>query len=216
MRDVLLENAMNSFLLLFVTIDPVGVTPVFAALSAHLPEAARHAAATRAVLLAAVIMVVFGLVGNDLLNALGIGLPAFRIAGGGLLFLLAIDMVFARHSGLRSTTQGEFHEAEHRQDISVFPLAFPLLAGPGALTTILLLTTGNAGEPGLLGTTLAGLVLVLLLTWAALRMTGPLLRVLGETGANVVGRLLGLLLAALAVQFMVDGVSAVLRAAMPA
>lgn len=211
MSDALLENVMNSFLLLFVTIDPVGVTPMFAALSAHLSDAARRSAATRAVLLAAVILVVFGLIGADLLLALGIGLPAFRIAGGGLLFLLAIDMVFARHSGLRSTTQDEFHEAEHRQDISMFPLAFPLLAGPGALTTILLLTAGHKGEPEMLGGTLAALALVLLSTWAALWLTGPLLRMLGETGANVIGRLLGLLLAALAVQFMVDGVTAVLR-----
>lgn len=213
MSDALLEIAVNSFLLMFVTIDPVGVTPMFAALSAHLPEPARRRAAARAVLLAAVILVVFGLIGDDLLFALGIGLPAFRIAGGGLLFLLAIDMVFARHSGLRSTTQNEFHEAEHRQDISVFPLAFPLLAGPGALTTILLLTAGHESEPTMLGVIMGCLVLVLLLTWIALRLTGPLLRLLGETGTNVIGRLLGLLLAALAVQFMVDGVTAVLRAA---
>lgn len=213
MSDPLLEIAINSFLLMFVTIDPVGVTPMFAALSAHLSGPARHTAATRAVLLAAVILVVFGLVGDDLLIALGIGLPAFRIAGGGLLFLLAIDMVFARHSGLRFTTQNEFHEAEHRPDISVFPLAFPLLAGPGALTTILLLTAGHEGEPVMLGVVMGCLVLVLLLTWVALRLTGPLLRVLGETGANVIGRLLGLLLAALAVQFIVDGVMAVLRGA---
>ena len=215
MANVLLESALNSFLLLFVTIDPIGVTPMFAALSAHLPEAARRAAANRAVLLAAAILVVFGLVGNELLSALGIGLPAFRIAGGWLLFLLAIDMVFARHSGLRSTTRDEFHEAEHRQDISVFPLAFPLLAGPGALTTILLLSTETSGAPERLGMTLLGLALVLLLTWAALRGAGALLRVLGETGANVVGRLLGLVLAALAVQFMVDGISAVVHALTP-
>lgn len=211
MLDVVFEVGINSFLLLFVTLDPIGVTPMFAALSAHLTEAARRRAANRAVLLAAVILVVFGLGGDRLLTALGIGLPAFRIAGGSLLFLLAIDMVFARHSGLRSTTRGEYHEAEHRQDISVFPLAFPLLAGPGALTTILLLTTGQRGEPAMLGIVLAALALVLLLTWLVLRLAGPLLRILGETGANVIGRLLGLLLAALAVQFMVDGVTAVLR-----
>lgn len=212
MANVLLESAADSFLLLFVTIDPIGVTPIFAALSAHLPETARREAAGRAVVLAALIMVAFGLVGDELLRALSIGTPAFRIAGGGLLFLLAIDMVFARHSGLRSTTRGEFHEAEQRQDISVFPLAFPLLAGPGALTTMLLLTTGAGGAPERLGATMAGLALVLLLTWMALRSAGALLRVLGETGANVVGRLLGLLLAALAVQFIVDGITAVVAA----
>lgn len=211
MLDAVLEVGINSFLLLFVTLDPVGVTPMFAALSAHLSETARRRAANRAVLLAAVILVVFGLGGDHLLTALGIGLPAFRIAGGSLLFLLAIDMVFARHSGLRSTTQGEYHEAEQRQDISVFPLAFPLLAGPGALTTVLLLTSGQRGEPVMLGVVMGALVLVLLLTWLVLRLAGPLLRMLGETGANVIGRLLGLLLAALAVQFMVDGLTAVLR-----
>lgn len=211
MLDAVLEVGINSFLLLFVTLDPIGVTPMFAALSAHLSEAARRRAATRAVLLAAVILVVFGLGGDRLLTALGIGLPAFRIAGGSLLFLLAIDMVFARHSGLRSTTQDEYHEAEQRQDISVFPLAFPLLAGPGALTTILLLTSGQRAEPVMLGVVMGALALVLLLTWLVLRLAGPLLRMLGETGANVIGRLLGLLLAALAVQFMVDGLTAVLR-----
>jgi multiple antibiotic resistance protein len=211
MPDALLEVGINSFLLLFVTLDPIGVTPMFAALSAHQDEAARRRTATRAVLLASTILVAFGLGGDHLLRALGIGLPAFRIAGGTLLFLLAIDMVFARHSGLRSTTRGEYHEAEHRQDISVFPLAFPLLAGPGALTTILLLASGQRGEPILLGAVLGALVLVLMLTWAVLRLAGPLLRVLGETGSNVIGRLLGLLLAALAVQFMVDGVTAVMQ-----
>lgn len=211
MSETVLEIGINSFLLLFVTLDPIGVTPMFAALSAHLGEAERRRSAIRAVLLASIILVLFGLGGDHLLRALGIGLPAFRIAGGTLLFLLAIDMVFARHSGLRSTTQGEYHEAEHRQDISVFPLAFPLLAGPGALTTILLLTSGQRGEPVLLGVVMAALALVLLLTWAVLRLAGPLLRVLGETGSNVIGRLLGLLLAALAVQFMVDGLTAVLQ-----
>lgn len=211
MLDAVLEVGINSFLLLFVTLDPIGVTPMFAALSAHLSEPARQRTATRAVLLAAAILLVFGLGGAHLLAALGIGLPAFRIAGGSLLFLLAIDMVFARHSGLRSTTRGEYHEAEHRQDISVFPLAFPLLAGPGALTTILLLTTGQRGEPVLFGVVLGALAVVLLLTWAVLRLAGPLLRVLGETGANVIGRLLGLLLAALAVQFVIDGITAVLQ-----
>lgn len=211
MWNTVLDVGISSFLLLFVTIDPIGVTPMFAALGAHLPEATRRRAASRAILLSALILVGFGLTGDYLLKLLGIGMPAFRIAGGSLLFLLAIDMIFARHSGLRSTTQGEFHEAEQRPDISVFPLAFPLLAGPGALTTILLLTAGHHAEPVMLGAVMTALLLVLLLTWMALRLTGPLLRILGETGANVVGRLLGLLLAALAVQFMVDGVVAVFR-----
>lgn len=211
MWDVAMDVGINSFLLLLVTIDPIGVTPMFAALGAHLPEAARRRAATHAVLLSALILAGFGLAGDYLLRVLGIGMPAFRIAGGSLLFLLAIDMIFARHSGLRSTTQLEFSEAEQRPDISVFPLAFPLLAGPGALTTILLLTAGHHSEPLMLGSVMVALTLVLLFTWLTLQLAGPLLRVLGETGANVIGRLLGVLLAALAVQFMVDGVVEVLR-----
>lgn len=207
------EIGVNSFLLLFVTIDPLGVAPVFAALSTQMDVALRRRVATRAVLLSAVLLIVFGLLGDLLLSSLGIGLPAFRIAGGSLLFLLAIDMVFARQSGLRSTTRGEFHEAEHKQDISVFPLAFPLLAGPGALTTILLMSVGHRGEPATLGVVMVALGCVLLLSWLALLLAGRLLTLLGETGANVIGRLLGLLLAALAVQFIVDGMTEVLRVA---
>ena len=207
--DGYLDIAINSFLLLFVTIDPIGVAPVFAALVSTMPAETRRRAATRAVSLAAIMLIVFGLVGDYLLAGLGIGLPAFRIAGGSLLFLLAIEMVFARHSGLRMTTTGEYHEAEHKQDISVFPLAFPMLAGPGALTTILLMTTGQRDQPMVLGAVMVSLAGVLVLTWLSLLMAGRLLQVLGETGANVIGRLLGLLLAALAVQFIVDGVTAV-------
>ncbi|MBZ0070915.1 MAG: MarC family protein [Gammaproteobacteria bacterium] len=211
MMNGLLETGVNSLLLLFVTIDPIGIAPVFGTLAANLSDATRRRVATRAVWLSATILVVFALVGDPLLVALGVGLPAFRIAGGSLLFLLAVEMVFARRSGLRSTTRVELHEAGHRQDISVFPLAFPLLAGPGALTTILLLSSGHRDEPLVLAVVMAMLGLVLVMTWFALLLSGRLLRLLGETGTNVVGRLFGLLLAALAVQFMVDGVIAVLH-----
>lgn len=210
--QALFDIGINSFMLLFVTIDPLGVAPVFAALSAPLDGAARRRVATRAVILSALLLVAFGLLGDAVLRALGIGLPAFRIAGGSLLFLLAIDMVFARQSGLRSTTRGELHEAEHKQDISVFPLAFPLLAGPGALTTLLLMTTGHRDEPLVLAVVMGVLAMVLLMTWIILLLASRLLVILGETGANVIGRVLGLLLAALAVQFIVDGLTEVLRA----
>lgn len=207
----LFETGVNSLLLLFVTIDPIGIAPIFGTLAANLSDTTRRRVATRAVGLSAAILVVFALVGDPLLAALGVGLPAFRIAGGSLLFMLAIDMVLARRSGLRSTTRVELHEAGHRPDISVFPLAFPLLAGPGALTTILLLSSGHRDEPLVLAVVMAMLGLVLGITWLALLLSGRLLRLLGETGTNVVGRLFGLLLAALAVQFMVDGVIAVLH-----
>jgi multiple antibiotic resistance protein len=132
-------------------------------------------------------------------------MPAFSIAGGILLFLLAIEMVFARQSGLRSTTASEQAEAEHRPDISVFPLAIPMIAGPGSLTTILLLV----GDRGLSSETLVVLLVmlvVLLITLGMLLMASHLMKLLGETGTNVITRVLGIVLAALAVQFIINGV----------
>jgi len=147
----------------------------------------------------------FFLAGETLLKALGIGVPAFRIAGGVLLLLLAIDMVFARQSGLRSTTIREQHEAEHKQDISVFPLAFPLISGPGALTTVLLMSS----QPHESFVTIGMLVMlfaVLCLTLLSLMFAPAIMRILGETGSNVISRLFGLILAALAAQYMTDGI----------
>ncbi|HKJ08390.1 MAG TPA: MarC family protein [Gammaproteobacteria bacterium] len=201
---------LNAFLLLFVAIDPIGLAPMFAALSSGSSRSQQRNMAIKGVTLAAFILLVFTLAGDSLLHALGIGLPAFRIAGGILLFLLAIDMVFARQSGLRSATVREQREAEHKDDISVFPLAFPLIAGPGALTTVLLLTAGHRGEPLVLLAVLGILASILLVTLLSLVSAARILALLGETGANVVSRLLGLLLAALAVQFVLDGVTVVL------
>jgi multiple antibiotic resistance protein len=138
-----------------------------------------------------------------LLEALGIGLPAFRIAGGLLLFLLALDMVFARPSGIRATSVREQEEESYQQDISVFPLAIPLLAGPGAITTVLLYTGGSSvGQVALF---MAVLFVILLLTLCSLLLAPRVMRLFGETGANVLSRVLGVLLAALAVQFVIDG-----------
>lgn len=199
-----MEPLVNAFVVLFIVIDPIGVAWLFAVLARTSPPAAQRRMAVRGVGLATLILVGFFFVGDWLLNALGISLPAFRIAGGILLFLLAIDMVFARQSGLRSTTSREQQEAAHREDVSVFPLAFPLIAGPGALTTVLLMTGNASGGVEFLGM-LAVLLLVLALALGALLMAATIVRVLGETGANVISRLLGLILAALAVQFVLDG-----------
>jgi len=200
-----LDLLLNSFVVLLVVVDPVGNAPIFAALTRGLSEAERRRAALRGVALSAAILLVFFLAGNGLLSALGIGIPAFRIAGGSFLFLLAIDMVFARQSGLRGTTPSERAEAREREDISIFPLAFPLIAGPGAITTVLLMAAEGDGWQAQ-GLGLALVALVLLLTLASLLLTARLMRLLGETGANVIDRVLGLLLAAIAVQFVVDGV----------
>src|SRR5690606_27011280 len=173
----------------------------------------RRRMAVKAILLAAGILYLFAFSGDWLMRALGIGIPAFKIAGGLLLFLVAIDMVFARHSGLRSTTVREQEEARFKEDISVFPLAFPLLAGPGALTTVLLFVADTRGNYTAFGALLGVLAVVLLLAFLALMLAGHLMKLLGETGANVVDRLLGVILAALAVQFVLDGLSTALTGA---
>jgi multiple antibiotic resistance protein len=198
----------NSFVVLFVVVDPIGLAPMFVALAPGADALHRRRVALRSALLAALILLAFFFVGDTLLRWLGIGLPAFRIAGGALLFLLAIDMVFARQSGLRSTTNSEQLEAERRRDISVFPLAFPLIAGPGALTTVLFMSSGAHGA-GATASQVAVLLGVLGLTLVSLWFAHWIVTRIGETGANVLSRLFGLILAALAVQYVLDGLRAV-------
>jgi multiple antibiotic resistance protein len=160
----------------------------------------------KAVGLSTIVCLVFAAAGGGLLELLGISVDAFKIAGGILLLLLAIEMVFARPSGVRSITSHEDDAAHHRQDISVFPLAFPLIAGPGALATILLAFAGVPTGSLQFFAQLLVILLVLGLTLALMLATGPVMRVVGRTGGAVLGRLLGVLLAALAVQFVVDGI----------
>lgn len=202
------ELLLDSFILFFVVVDPIGLAPLFAALTHDVTPRQRRRLALRGVLIAGAILLVFVLVGDTLLRALGIGVAAFQIAGGVLLFLLAVDMLFARHSGLRSTTEREQREAAHRKDIAVFPLAIPLIAGPGALTTVLLMVGEQGDNPAVVGAALAVVVLVLALTLAALLFAARLVRVIGETGANVVSRVFGVVLAALAAQYILDGLQA--------
>jgi len=201
------ELLLNYFVVLFIVVDPLGVAPLFASLTRGAGVAAQRHMALRATTLATAILLVFFFVGDGLLRLLGIGIPAFRIAGGALLFLLAIDMVFARQSGLRSATEREQAEAEHKRDISVFPLAFPLIAGPGALTTVLLMSA-SAGGLGVRAGMVAVVLAVSGLSLLALLAAGRILRLIGETGANVLSRLFGLVLTALAVQYMLDGIHA--------
>ena len=205
-----METLLNSFVVLFIVVDPIGVAAVFAAVTVGLGHSARRTMAVRGTLLATIILLVFYFIGDGLLRILGIGIPAFRIAGGALLFLLSIDMVFARQSGLRSTTSREQEEAVHRGDLSVFPLAFPLLAGPGALTTVLLMAS-SAPERWLALGMIAVLLAVLMMALLALLGAAAIMRLLGETGANVISRLLGLLLAALAIQYVLDGLGILRR-----
>lgn len=204
------ESLINSLVVLFIVIDPIGIAPIFAVLTRGASRQQQRNMAIQGTVVAAGILLLFFFTGDRLLQFLGISIPAFRIAGGALLFLLSIDMVVARQSGLRSATASEQEEASHRQDVSVFPLAFPLIAGPGAITTILLMAQSSGSVTSSLGTLLV-LVFVLILVLVAL-LAAPLIKtLLGETGINVISRLLGILLAALATQYVVDG----LRASFP-
>ncbi|MFW5452518.1 MarC family protein [Thioalkalivibrio sulfidiphilus] len=199
------EILLAAFVLLFIVVDPIGVAAIFAALSHGAALSEQRRIARNGVLLAAAILITFMLGGGALLTLVGISIPAFRIAGGILLFILSLDMIFARQSGLRATTLREQKEATKRQDISVFPLAFPLIAGPGAMTTVLLMASAGHGA-GVMAGLIGVVILVLALTLLALWSAPVIVRGLGETGINVVNRLLGLILAALAVQFILDGV----------
>lgn len=201
---------LDAFVVLFVVIDPIGLAPIFAAITHGESAESRRRMALRGTMIAAVILFVFVLGGAALLQALGIGMPAFEIAGGVLLFLIAVDMVFVRQSGIRSTTKREQREAERKDDVSVFPLAFPLIAGPGALTTVLLMSGKYAEQRYGVVVILAVVLIVLACALMALLQATRIMRLLGETGANVVTRLFGVILTALAVQYVLDGVRAAL------
>ena len=199
------------FTALIVILDPVGTAALFAGLTRGTGPAYRQRMAVRGVAIAAVLLLVFAFAGDFILRALGVGLSAFRIAGGALLFLLAIDMLFARQTGFRALTKSEAEEAGDSADISVFPVAIPLIAGPGALTTMVLLMSRADQEP--LGA--SGVILVLLavlaITLALLLLASHVVKLLGTTGVNVITRVLGILLAAIAVQLILDGINAGIR-----
>ena len=203
------EQLLKTFILFFVVIEPISMVPLFGALTRGAEAGYRRRMAFKAVAISAGIFIVFALVGDYLLQALNVSVNAFKIAGGMLLFLLSVDRVFASNSGLRSTTVREQDEARHREDISVFPMAFPLIAGPGALATLLLVVSEVRGDLAEVGLTLGVVMVVLLITLILLLATTQVMRVLGVTGANVVSRLLGVVLTALAVQYVIDGIRAV-------
>ena len=200
-------TALVAFL---VIIDPLGLVPIFIALTRGGDQAVRQQIALKAVAIAASILLAFAVFGQSLLDAIGIGIPAFRIAGGILLFLVALEMVFERRTPRRENTAGQVADERPANshaisDISVFPIAVPLLAGPGAITTVILQMGALAGSWTAQAVVLAALLATLAITAAALLVAGRLERWLGPTLINVFSRLLGLLLASLAVQFIIDG-----------
>jgi multiple antibiotic resistance protein len=202
----MLEQPLKFFVVFFVVVEPVSLIPLFTGLTAGAASAYKRRMAVKAVTVAAAILLLFALGGAAFLQLMGISLEAFRIFGGLLLFLLALEMVFARESGAR-TSSDEAAESRRRADISVFPLAFPFIAGPGALATILLWfgPLRLTAHTGLFGAYIAGVLLVLAIALVLMLLAEPLMRVLGVTGTNVAGRIAGVILGALAVQFVLDG-----------
>jgi multiple antibiotic resistance protein len=205
----MIDELLKFLVLFFVVVEPISLVPLFAAITAGDSEASRRRMALKAVIISGIVLLLFAIGGAWFLRMMGISIDAFRIAGGIMLFLIALEMVFARESGTRTTSE-ELDENRKRADVAVFPLAFPFIAGPGALA-IVLLTFGAARDDLLLSLGLFGVVvLVLAITYVLMRLTPLVMRVMGVTGANVVNRLSGVVLAALAVQFIADGAGALL------
>ncbi|HEU0070111.1 MAG TPA: MarC family protein [Alphaproteobacteria bacterium] len=203
---MLLDLALTSFVTLFVVLDPPGMGPIFVAITRGESRDYRRRMALRGSVVALIILLIFAFSGDLALRGLGISIAAFRIAGGILLLLIAIDMLFARATPLRRTTEAEEEEAEHKRDISVFPLAIPLIAGPGALTSTVLLMGRTGDSLVMKAVVLAALIAVMAIMLAVLLQGDRINRLLGETGTNVVGRVFGIVLAALAVQYVIDGI----------
>ena len=203
------EVFASAFVTLFVVIDPPGCAPIFAGLSSGASPHRQHRMAFRAAGVAFVILVLFALFGESLLGALHIELDAFRIAGGIMLFMIALEMVFERRTRRREERAEKVraaHEVDHAvEDIAIFPMAMPMLAGPGGIASVMLLMAQAPGIAASLAV-LAALTLVMAVTLVMLLMATPLMRIFGSQVESVVTRLLGVVLAALAVQFVIDGV----------
>ena len=194
---------ITAFTTLFVVIDPFGTTPIFVALTQDVDAATRRKIAMRSCLTAVCILIAFAAFGEAVLGFVGISMEAFRVAGGALLFLTALDMLFDR----RTKRREDRAEEEEHPDPSVFPLAIPLIAGPGSIATIILLAGQNPGLQGIVAAC-AVMLTVMLVVFVFFLAGGLIARILGKTGLNVLTRLLGMLLAALSVQFILDGLKA--------
>jgi multiple antibiotic resistance protein len=196
----MLDVLVTAFVTLFVIVDPIGLAPLFIALTGGMTPEQRTRVGRRAIFVSFLLLLAFGLFGEQLLTAIGISIPAFRISGGLLLFLTALDMLFERRTDRR-----EKRANETPSDPSVFPLAMPLIAGPGALATMVLLSSQHAGDIGALVGIHLVMLAVLVMTYALFRASHLVERMLGPIGIVVLTRLFGILLAALSVQFVLDG-----------
>jgi multiple antibiotic resistance protein len=204
--ESLIELALRALTTYFATVGPIDVAVLYAALTAHTPLRQKRQMAIKGTVIATTVLAGFVLAGDLLLRLLGVTLAAMRAAGGILLLLLALDMIFGRPFGVASTTRAETVEAESKNDLSVFPLAMPLIAGPAAIGASVLLAADAGGGLAAQAVVLAALLLIMLLQLALLLIAGRLHMVLGVTGQTVIARIVGILLAALAVQYIFDGI----------
>jgi multiple antibiotic resistance protein len=202
-----MELFISAFVTLFVVIDPPGCAPIYASMTTGASGIQRRSMALRAVMIATGILVVFALWGKQVLGVLGIDLNSFRIAGGIMLFLIAMDMVFEKRTQRREDRAQKIVETPEIEDVSVFPMAMPMIAGPGSIATVMLLMARANGLTERLAV-VGALAAVLVLMLGALLAAGPLMKMLGKKIEAVITRLLGVLLAALAAQFVIDGLKA--------
>jgi multiple antibiotic resistance protein len=203
----MLELYISAFITFFVVIDPPGCAPIYAGLTSDASAVQRRSMAVRAILIAGAILLGFAMFGEDLLRALHISLDAFKIAGGIMLFLIALEMVFEKRTQRREDRAQQVIEDPEVEDVAAFPMAMPMIAGPGSIASVMLLMSQNSGLTSAF-VVLGALATVLAVTLAALLAAGPLMRVMGAKIEAVITRLLGVLLAALATQFVLDGLSA--------
>ena len=208
----MLEAALTAFTTFFAVIGPVDSAVLVASLTPNLTRAERRAVSVKAVFIATIIILVFALVGEPVLRQLGVSIAALQTAGGIILFIIAIDMTLSRRPGATTLSPGENAEVENKAeanaDIAVFPLATPLLAGPGAITGAIVLAASTNGDSALLAAVIAGIVAVMALTLALLLVAQEVHRMIGTTARKVIVRVFGVLLAALAVQLIFNGISA--------
>ena len=203
----MMELFISAFVTFFVVIDPPGCAPIFASLTGTAPAQHRRAMALRSTLVAALILYLFAIFGEAFLGALGISLDAFRVAGGVMLFLIALEMVFEKRTERRTHRAEDVKADPEHEDISIFPMAIPMIAGPGSIASVMLLTSKSVGMAQTL-VVLGALALVLFVNLAALLAAGPLMKAVGHRVEAMITRILGVVLAALAAQFIIDGVKA--------
>ena len=201
----MIELYLSALVTFFIVIDPPGCAPIYAGLTKGAAPEHRRSMAVRAVFVASIILFVFAAVGEGILNALGVSLSAFRIAGGIMLFLIALEMVFEKRTERREDRAAKVAATPEVEDVSIFPMAMPMIAGPGSIASVMLMMSRNHGIERV-AVVLAALATILALTLLALLAAGPLMKLLGARIEAVITRILGVLLGALAVQFVIDGI----------